>query len=1298
MSAAQSDGQVTIVDAIRNVDLLDNLDTSDDVYNIEAAPVSLLLKHDADRNFQDRSAYVVGVAKYMEEAASHAEMTELLKEGEEYAVMLYTWRSCSRALPQIRSNEQSNKGEIHERTVEVLQPYAVKLMNFMLFQARAIGRFCQDVRRLCLNMRKQDFVSEAYLLTMGKMLDMFAVLDELKNMKASMKNDYSHYKRAAQTLRRMTDPSVLQDAQNLTMFLAEMNKIRKTLKEELQKIDSFELLFAEILNTAVLMYETKQYVFPSEKHLLVKVIGFCIFLINTSATVNVNRLDSKKRISLAKVDSIFKQCQVVNLYGDMSISPFDAYVAKSDFYEPSRWPECRSGRVSVQGALIDALPRIRQEYASLMSELAKRTNLNTTVEQGSTRSDADNRKLYDLALKALCRLGGWNLQVLDAFTWKLANLSDLRQNPDMPKDAEDYAKAVQYNYTSAEKFALVELVSMVKSVQAILLRMESILTDAVKRTVYRQLQIFVHHQLVEPLRHAVKKKKEVVRSILVAIRTMAADRFEADIAARGAPSGVSTKTAKRSIRDDSASQQADDIRMEQRPVAPNSTQLYMVRTMLESLAGRGNSHHTLRKDVDPQLLRAIEEFNSDSFFWPYLLNYTDSLQQCCDLSQLWYREFYLEMTNGARIQFDIDMSMPWLLTKHLLESRSPAFMEFLLYPMDLYNDSAFFALTRFKRQFLYDEIEAEANLAFDQLVICLSDHIFSYYKNLAASIHMDEAFRSEANARGARLPLPPPVRYSVLIGQRHVSLLGRSIDLNRLISQRCNKSLLASLETAVRLFESRDITGILELDCLVGLARLTHRLLSEAGLSLDDFDSLLSEANEEVSSACGKITLHIFWELQLDFVPQYCYNSSTNRFVRTTQSMATETVERVPFPEDTREDLLFGSSRLNKAFNSILERYRGFVGQPHFAAMCRLLGYSGIGTVVNEMLKAMRGLLEGTMAGYVTDLRQLMPHECKLHRFEYTSPGILGYFCAQLKPIITYPDLRTEVLQSFREFGNSLLVILMLEQNLTIEEVNDLKHAAAFQETLPKPFVPPPRDRGNLTGPELRRMREEESRRQLERLQAKFARLSLLRVVENVFPEGHYLASVAQDCDLLTKERLCCGLCIFETVLARLRENLEASPVWTVQETPKNGVMFVDECLEFHRIWSAIQFACCIPPGEHEFTVEELFGEGLQWAGAALLVLLGQERRFELLDFSYHLLRVNKFDQLEGSQMGFSLKAMADRIRKFQILNVQQLAAVGRYARRDQQQQQLADAEQVRCFDCPRLPDEEGEDAADEAW
>lgn len=55
------------------------------------------------------------------------------------------------------------------------------------------------------------------------------------------------------------------------------------------------------------------------------------------------------------------------------------------------------------------------------------------------------------------------------------------------------------------------------------------------------------------------------------------------------------------------------------------------------------------------------------------------------------------------------MSIPWILTDHVLESRDVAYTEYLLYPMDLYNDSAYYALTHFKRRFLYDEIESEVS-------------------------------------------------------------------------------------------------------------------------------------------------------------------------------------------------------------------------------------------------------------------------------------------------------------------------------------------------------------------------------------------------------------------------------------------------------------------------------------------------------------------------------------------------------------------------------------------------------------
>ena len=58
-----------------------------------------------------------------------------------------------------------------------------------------IEKFSNEVKRLCHKEKRNDFVSEAYLLTLGKLINMFAILDELKNMKSSVKNDYSAYRR-----------------------------------------------------------------------------------------------------------------------------------------------------------------------------------------------------------------------------------------------------------------------------------------------------------------------------------------------------------------------------------------------------------------------------------------------------------------------------------------------------------------------------------------------------------------------------------------------------------------------------------------------------------------------------------------------------------------------------------------------------------------------------------------------------------------------------------------------------------------------------------------------------------------------------------------------------------------------------------------------------------------------------------------------------------------------------------------------------------------------------------------------
>lgn len=48
----------------------------------------------------------------------------------------------------------------------------------------------------------------------------------------------------------------------------------------------------------------------------------------------------------------------------------------------------------------------------------------------------------------------------------------------------------------------------------------------------------------------------------------------------------------------------------------------------------------------------------------------------------------------------------------------------------------------------------------------------------------------------------------------------------------------------------------------------------------------------------------------------------------------------------------------------------------------------------------------------------------------------------------------------------------------------------------------------------------------------------------------------------------------------------------------------------------------------------EMFGEGLHWSGCTMIVLLGQQRRFEALDFCYHILRVQRVDMKDDTVKG----------------------------------------------------------------
>ena len=216
--------------------------------------------------------------------------------------------------------------------------------------------------------------------------------------------------------------------------------------------------------------------------------------------------------------------------------------------------------------------------------------------------------------------------------------------------------------------------------------------------------------------------------------------------------------------------------------------------------------------------------------------------------------------------------------------------ENVLYTLDIYNDAAMRALDTLGKRYVFDEVQAELNLCFDQVVYLIGERIYMYYKQQAAGILMDKKHRTsqlaeniqgdkvrkqEAKQQGRRARPRgahhiPTCASSVekLLSVRNMSLVGRVIDLNRLMTQQMKKHLMKNLEAVINRFETSGVAGVKELEMMLNSLSLTHELLSEH-LELDSFEGMLKQVNNDLGATSfhGRIVIHALEELITDFFP-----------------------------------------------------------------------------------------------------------------------------------------------------------------------------------------------------------------------------------------------------------------------------------------------------------------------------------------------------------------------------------------------------------------------------------------------
>lgn len=98
------------------------------------------------------------------------------------------------------------------------------------------------------------------------------------------------------------------------------------------------------------------------------------------------------------------------------------------------------------------------------------------------------------------------------------------------------------------------------------------------------------------------------------------------------------------------------------------------------------------------------------------------------------------------------------------------------------------------------------------------------------------------------------------------------------------------------------------------------------------------------------------------------------RFVRSKVQISFAQAMQRDKPPQMAHQYLWGSKQLNAAYSTQYGQYTGFVGAPHFHAMCRMLGYQGIAVVIEIILKdIVKPLIQGNLLQFTKTLMSAMP-------------------------------------------------------------------------------------------------------------------------------------------------------------------------------------------------------------------------------------------------------------------------------------------------------------------------------------
>ncbi|KAK6915294.1 Cytoplasmic FMR1-interacting, partial [Dillenia turbinata] len=397
--------------------------------------------------YSDVSAYRLSL---LEDTKALNQLNTLIQEGKDMASILYTYRSCVKALPQLPDSMKQSQADLYLETYQVLDLEMSRLREIQRWQASAASKLAVDMQRFSRPERRINGPTITHLWSMLKLLDVLVQLDHLKNAKASIPNDFSWYKRFlilyedsgdCRSLNDMTftqvsmhwqdTDSLREELDDLQIFLSTRWAILLNLHVEMFRVNNVEDILQVLIVFAVESLELDFALLFPERHILLRVLPVLVILATSSEKDSESLY---KRVKINRLINIFKNDPVIPAFPDLHLSPASILKELSTYFQKFS----SQTRLLTLPAPHELPPREAQEYPTY---LIKHCSIRAEHDDFSLRFAASMNQLvllkssdsadmewakevkgnmYDMVVEGFQLLSRWTARIWEQCAWKFS--------------------------------------------------------------------------------------------------------------------------------------------------------------------------------------------------------------------------------------------------------------------------------------------------------------------------------------------------------------------------------------------------------------------------------------------------------------------------------------------------------------------------------------------------------------------------------------------------------------------------------------------------------------------------------------------------------------------------------------------------------------------------------------------------------------------------------------------------------------------------------------------------------------